>query len=104
PHRRHRPGERPGGADAPRLVHGPLQLPGGSRRPVLALRRCDLALPVALALSRRGPGTLREASMAEHKITARSYLLVFAALLVLTFTTLGLELIDLGPWHAPVAL
>ena len=42
--------------------------------------------------------------MAEHKITPRSYLLVFVALLVLTFTTLGLDLIDLGPWHAAVGL
>ena len=47
---------------------------------------------------------MTETPMAEHKITPRSYLLVFAALLLLTFTTLGLDLIDLGPWHAAVGL
>ena len=42
--------------------------------------------------------------MAEQKATPRTYLIVFAALVLLTLTTLGLDLLDLGAWHAPVGL
>lgn len=36
--------------------------------------------------------------------TPRIYVLVFAALIVLTITTVGLSYADLGEWHAPVGL
>jgi cytochrome c oxidase subunit 4 len=42
--------------------------------------------------------------MAEHTIPPRTYLLVFAILLVLTYTTYTVAFIDLGSWSVAVAL
>jgi cytochrome c oxidase subunit IV len=42
--------------------------------------------------------------MAEHIVPPRTYLLVFAILLVLTYTTYTVAFIDLGPWSVAVAL
>ena len=36
--------------------------------------------------------------------TPRTYVLVFAGLIALTITTVGLSFVDLGEWHAPVGL
>jgi len=36
--------------------------------------------------------------------TPRIYSLVFAGLILLTITTVGLSYVDLGEWHAPVGL
>jgi cytochrome c oxidase subunit 4 len=42
--------------------------------------------------------------MNTHIPSAKSYLLVFAALLVLTGTTVGVSFIELGEWNVIVAL
>ena len=42
--------------------------------------------------------------MTHHIVPARTYLLIFAALLVLTFTTVEAARIDLGPLNVVVAL
>jgi len=42
--------------------------------------------------------------MSEHVISPRTYLTVFAVLLVLTGTTIGLAFVPLGIWSTPVAL
>ncbi|HEV8713056.1 MAG TPA: cytochrome C oxidase subunit IV family protein [Candidatus Binatia bacterium] len=42
--------------------------------------------------------------MAEQIIPPKTYLLVFAALLVLTYTTYIVAFIDLGPWNIVVAM
>ncbi len=39
-----------------------------------------------------------------HHTSTRTYLLVWAALIVLTLTTVGLTYLDLGEWHTPVGL
>jgi cytochrome c oxidase subunit 4 len=40
----------------------------------------------------------------QHVVERRTYLLVFAALIVLTATTVGIANIDLGPFNTVVAL
>jgi cytochrome c oxidase subunit 4 len=42
--------------------------------------------------------------MTDHSKAPTRYFLVFAALLVLTFTTYGVAYVPLGEWHVPVAL
>jgi cytochrome c oxidase subunit 4 len=42
--------------------------------------------------------------MANHGGNPARYLVVFVALLVLTFTTYGIAYVPLGEWHVPVAL
>jgi cytochrome c oxidase subunit 4 len=42
--------------------------------------------------------------MTRHIVPVRTYLLVFAALIVLTFTTVAAASIDLGPLNVVVAL
>jgi cytochrome c oxidase subunit 4 len=42
--------------------------------------------------------------MAEHIESVKTYLLVFAALIILTFVTTGVAYIDLGPFSVVVAL
>ena len=42
--------------------------------------------------------------MTEHVVGKKTYLLVFAALIVLTLTTVGASTIDLGPLNTVVAL
>jgi len=44
------------------------------------------------------------ASTTTHAPTARTYLLVFAALLTLTASTVLVAYAELGPWHTAVAL
>ncbi len=39
-----------------------------------------------------------------HHASLRTYLLVWAALIVLTLSTVGLTYLDLGEWHTPVGL
>ena len=39
-----------------------------------------------------------------HASSMRTYLLVWAALIVLTLSTVGLTYLDLGEWHTPVGL
>ena len=42
--------------------------------------------------------------MSHPSASPRTYALVFAALIVLTITTVGLSYVELGDWHAPVGL
>ena len=42
--------------------------------------------------------------MSERIIPERTYYAVFAALIVLTFLTVGVSFIELGAWHTAVAL
>jgi cytochrome c oxidase subunit 4 len=42
--------------------------------------------------------------MAGHIVAPRTYYLVFAALIVLTLTTVGLDFVNLGPLHTVVGL
>jgi cytochrome c oxidase subunit 4 len=42
--------------------------------------------------------------IATHVTPRRTYFLVFAALLLLTATTVAVSAAELGRWHAPVAL
>jgi len=42
--------------------------------------------------------------MAEEIVPPRTYLLVFATLLVLTYITTVVAFVDLGPWNVVVAL
>jgi len=42
--------------------------------------------------------------MTEHVVAVRTYILIFAALLVLTMVTTGVAFIDLGPMNVVVAL
>jgi cytochrome c oxidase subunit 4 len=39
-----------------------------------------------------------------HHASLRNYLLVWAALIVLTLSTVGLTYLDLGEWHTPVGV
>ena len=39
-----------------------------------------------------------------HHTSTTTYLLVWAALMVLTLTTVGLTYLNLGDWHTPVGL
>src|SRR5262249_35290957 len=48
--------------------------------------------------------TSRVSAMAEHIIAPKTYVLVFAALLALTYTTYAVAFIDLGPWNVVAAL
>ena len=42
--------------------------------------------------------------MAQHIVPRKSYLAVFAALMVMTATTTAVAFTDLGPWNTVVAL
>jgi cytochrome c oxidase subunit 4 len=42
--------------------------------------------------------------MAEHIVPPKTYLQVFAALIALTFLTVGLSFVELGPFHTVVGL
>jgi cytochrome c oxidase subunit 4 len=42
--------------------------------------------------------------MTNHSAIPRRYFIVFAALLILTFTTYGVAYVPLGVWHVPAAL
>lgn len=42
--------------------------------------------------------------MSEHVSRSTTYYAVFAALIALTFLTVGISFIDLGAWHTPVGL
>ena len=42
--------------------------------------------------------------MAKHTLPEKNYYLIFAALIVLTATTVFVRELPLGGWHAPVAL
>jgi cytochrome c oxidase subunit 4 len=42
--------------------------------------------------------------MSRHTVSIATSLLVFAALLVLLFATVGAAHLPLGPWHLPVAM
>jgi cytochrome c oxidase subunit 4 len=42
--------------------------------------------------------------MAQHIIPPRTYYAVFAALIVLTFLTVGVSFLNLGDWHTIVGL
>jgi cytochrome c oxidase subunit 4 len=42
--------------------------------------------------------------MSEHVVSPKTYLMIFAALMVLTATTVGVALVDLGPFNVIVAL
>jgi cytochrome c oxidase subunit 4 len=42
--------------------------------------------------------------MAGHLVAARTYYGVFAALIALTFLTVGLDFVPLGPFHSAVGL
>jgi cytochrome c oxidase subunit 4 len=42
--------------------------------------------------------------MSEHVVSPKTYLLIFGALMALTATTVGVALLDLGPFNTIVAL
>jgi|SRR6185436_15620320 len=42
--------------------------------------------------------------MAEHIVSRKTYFVIFGALLVLTFATVGVAKVDLGEWNVVVAL
>jgi cytochrome c oxidase subunit IV len=42
--------------------------------------------------------------MTQHVLPVRTYLMVFAALLALTATTVAVSFVELGPFHIAVAL
>ena len=72
----------------------PLSYAGRARRPVLALRRYHLDFSVSTILSARAP----------RMITIKTYLAVFAALLLLTAATTVAAFVDLGRWNLAAAL
>src|SRR5262249_4500539 len=77
----------------PRAPHRP-----GARRHVLAPRRSHLDLPLAAPLS----GGLMPARA--HETSAMTYILTWAALVVLAFATFLLAKASLGAFQVPVAL
>jgi cytochrome c oxidase subunit 4 len=42
--------------------------------------------------------------MSEHVVSQKTYLIIFATLMVLTLTTVGVALLDLGPLNTVAAL
>src|SRR5262249_55519531 len=69
-------------------------------RPLLALRRPRLDLPVPAPLS-RGP---EQRMTGAGRTSPRTYTLAFAALLVLLFLTVAMARFDLGPMNLAIAL
>jgi cytochrome c oxidase subunit IV len=73
-------------------------------RPLLALRGHRLGVSFAAAL----PDPLTRATMTSqahpHTTSTRTYLLVWAALIVMTLLTVYLAYVDLGEWHTAVGL
>src|SRR5262249_50835015 len=100
-HRRRAPdlADRQGEA---RRVLAALQHARRPRRPLLALRRHRLDLPVPPALP------AREAHAVTHESgtggTPKAYFAVFAALMGLTGLTVWASFLHLGVWNTPVAL
>ena len=75
--------------------------------PLLALRRHRLDLPVPAALSHRGAlrrGPLRQSCLVITLLRVRSYLLVFAALIIGTGLTYAAALVDFGFFNNVVML
>src|SRR4029453_5723467 len=68
------------------------------QRPLLALRRHRVDLPVPAAVSDR------EARMSPHIVPTRVYYLIFAILMICTALTVGIAFVDLGPFNVVAAL
>ena len=80
-------------------LHAALFRAGGSRRPVLALRRYCVDFSVSVALLDR-----RALLMSQPIVPQKTYLLVFLGLIGLTVLTTGVAFIDLGPFNTVAAL
>ena len=70
--------------------------------PLLALRRHRLDLPLPAALPDRA--ALSVHMSAEHVVPVRTYLIIFAALIVLTALTTAVAFVDLGALNVVVML